>query len=157
MEGTLITQESRIPSGCLVPDLWSSAAGDEFPVAKQQHAFDLVFDLYKDDASAPVSGTWTIMRPPKAGVITNVQAWEAGVGTNANNNTVDVHKNGSTVLTTPITFNNGDTANLMKSGTLTSSPLAFAADDRIAAVIVKHASNDGVGLKVRIRGYYIGF
>ncbi|MGD9632647.1 MAG: hypothetical protein AB7I57_18295 [Pirellulales bacterium] len=155
MDGIPVQIEAVIPFGSLPGTLMSPDTDKEIPIARQQHTIDLVFDLHKDDAAAPVSGTWTVLRPRKAGFITSVQAWEVGVGTNANNNTVDVTKNGSTVLTATIPFNNGDTNNSMKSGTLSTSPMPFAADDRIAIVVVKHGSNDGVGLKVRIKGYYV--
>lgn len=158
MDGQLITQETRLPFGSLVPALWSAQAGDELVASKLQHTIDLVFDFNVNDAAAMPSGTtnWTVLRPRKAGFITAVDIWMVDTGTSGTANTVDVKKNGSTILSSAISISHSDSDHSLKSGTLTTSTgVAFAADDRIEIEAVK-GTNNGVGLKVRIRGYYVG-
>lgn len=157
-DGVRIQTETLVPFSAITQALLSGDSGDEITVGKLQHTIDLVFDFHVSDAAAMPSSTtnWTVLRPRRAGFITSVQAWMVDTGTAGTANTVDVLKNGSTVLTGAISLSHSDTDNTLKSGTLTTlSGVSFAADDRISIQSVK-GTNDGVGLKVRIQGYYVG-
>lgn len=157
--GTRLTgSEIVIPDGSLKPVCFSGDSGDEIPTNKLRHSIDFVFDFGVNDAAAMPSSTtnWTVLRPRAAGYITSVEAWMVDTGTTGTANTVDVQKNESTILTGAISLSNSDTDNALKAGTLTTaSGVAFSADDRIRIQAVK-GTNDGVGLKVRIQGYYVG-
>lgn len=150
--------EIVLPDNLLGPSAWSDQADNAFPVAKSQHTIDVVFDFYVSDAAAMPSSTtnWTVLRPRRPGKITAVQVWMVDTGTSGTANTVDVLKNGSTVLTGAVSMSHSDTDNTLKSGTLTTATgVDFTTDDRITVQGVK-GTNDGVGIKVRILGYYTG-
>jgi len=156
--GLRVAGEQFIGDGTVEPRSWNPEAGKEMTVDLLQHTVDEVFDFQVNDATAMPTGTtnWTVLRPRAAGFITSVQAWMVDTGTTGTANTVDVLKNGTTILTGAISLSNADTDNALKSGTLTTTTgVAFAADDRISIQAVK-GTNDGVGLKIRILGYYVG-
>ena len=69
--------------------------------------------------------------------------------------TVDVKRNGTSVFTTKITFDNGEktTALAATASVLTSTPLTLAADDEMTIIIDQVGSiADATGLKV----YFLG-
>lgn len=157
-DGVRIVTETQLPFAAIGNSLISGVGGDEISAAKLEHTLDLVFGFGVDDAAAMPSGTtnWTMLRPRRAGVITSVQVWMVDTGTTGTANTVDVLKNDATILTGAVSISHADADNTLKSGTLTtSSGVAFAADDRIKIQGVK-GTNNGVGIKVRILGRYIG-
>lgn len=157
-DGTRISTETLMPFASIGNALISSSSGDEIVVGKLQHTIDLVFDFYVSDAAAMPSSTtnWTVLRPRRNYIITAVQAWMVDTGTTGSANTVDVLKNGTTILTGAISLSHSDSDHTLKSGTLTTTTgVTGSADDRLTVQAVK-GTNDGVGLKVRIQGYYTG-
>lgn len=158
MDGSRIGTETLVPFASIGNALISGNSGDEIAIGKLQHAIDDIFDFNVDDGAALPSGTknWTRLRPRRPGVITSFQVWFADTGTTGTANTFDIQKNGTTILSSTVSFSNSDADNTMKSGSLTvAGGVSFAADDRISIQSVK-GTNDGVGPKARILGYYTG-
>lgn len=69
--------------------------------------------------------------------------------------TVDVKRNGSSIFTTKITFDNGEktTVTVATLAVLTATPLALAADDELTIDVNQVGSSaDATGLKVYLLG-----
>lgn len=113
-------------------------------VFSEQHDFNL------SNTATPVSATVHIKWCNSAGVITGVHARVVTPGSSASV-TVDVKKNGTTILSSPITLTNSSTANTRYDGTVSVS--TFNADDYITAVLTVSSSTGMQGVAVWVNGY----
>lgn len=80
------------------------------------------------------------------GTAGTVNAFEAGsvtLCTGAGTITVDLHKNGSTILSAPITLDTGNTVYVTESGTISSASLSDG--DVLEVVVVATAGGGSVG------------
>lgn len=159
--GTRLTgAEVVIPDGSLKPATWSGSAGDEMPLNKQQHAIDVMFDFYVNDTTVPpATGTWTILSPRGAGVITDVDVRVNTNGTESNNSDVlNIQLNGSDKCTDFVVRGDGSgmAEDTWVAATITGDSFAFVADDVISVDWTNTNTSDATGLKVRILGYYLG-
>lgn len=151
------TGELFIPDGFIIPRLLSGGSGDEIPLAYQYHPIDFVFDFYVNDTAVPpATGIWSILSPRAAGVITNVDYRVNTNGTESNNSDVVNVQLNSADKCTDMIIRDSTTEDTWIAATITGGSFAFVADDVIAVDWTNANTSDATGLKIRVRGYYVG-
>jgi len=129
-----------LPSGAVTAANIAAAAGVE--ATKLEHQHREIYQQESDTTSVSedrvvhvVKGTTGDLKTFRAGsVVANIGAATI---------TVDLHKNGSTILSAPITLDNGDAAYALVAGVISSEPVV--ADDVLEVVVVATAGGGTVG------------
>lgn len=129
-----------LPSGAVTAANIAAAAGVE--ATKLEHQHREIYQQESDTTSVSedrvvhvVKGTTGDLKTFRAGsVVANIGAATI---------TVDLHKNGSTILTAPISLDSGDAAYALVAGVISSEPVV--ADDVLEVVVVATAGGGTVG------------
>jgi len=129
-----------LPPGAVTAANIAAAAGVE--ATKLEHQHREIYQQESDTTSVSedrvvhvVKGTTGDLKTFRAGsVVANIGAATI---------TVDLHKNGSTILSAPITLDNGDAAYALVAGVISSEPVV--ADDVLEVVVVATAGGGTVG------------
>ncbi len=110
---------------------------------EQRPKFNTDFRLDSDDS--PASKTIRLfVANGNATVIRKFQAMMATTGSATSTNTFDLHKNGSTILTSVVTISDTDTDDTMEDGTLTAGA-SLVDGDIIDAVLIAVADTGSLG------------
>lgn len=127
-------------NGALSANTWY--VGDE-SVGNDQVAGDAQIDSdkvvhrhrphYSQVNAAAFAATVVLFHAIRAGVLYNVRAGSIVAATGNSTVTIDIRKNGTTMLTAPFVLDNANTAYVAEAGSLAGS--AIAAGDTITAVI----------------------
>lgn len=111
-------------------------AGLNLPAEKFEQRF---FPAWSQPNSAATSETRTLFVARRTGTINEVVAGSIVAATGNSTVTIDIRKNGSTILNAVVTLDNGNTARIVEVGSINSG--AFVAGDWIEAVIVATANS----------------
>lgn len=142
-----ITAGALTPSGGTVKNSSvSSAAGDEIVATKLEHQHVLVYGK----AGTAASETFGLYTAYGDGSIVSVKAASVAIAVGSATVTVDLKKNGTTVLSSVITLDSGNTARVAEAGTL--SVTTYGDGDFFELVIVATASGGTIptGLQVTV-------
>lgn len=142
-------------------------AGESVKISKwvsRKTTLDLVSDLssspiehmtiaLSDLTSALTAGTGKeVIRMPYAFTLTEVRAYLAGAQTSGSIVTVDINENGSSILSTKLTIDNGEkTSETALTAAVISDP--SLADDSEITFDIDQVGTGGAGLKVVLIGY----
>jgi hypothetical protein len=108
-----------------------------------------------DDATALTAGTAKFsFRAPHAFTVTGVRASLVVAQTGGALVTVDINKNGSTILSTNLTFDNGESTTVTAATAAVISGSSIASDDVISIDIDGVGDGTAKGLTVTILGTY---
>lgn len=140
--GTLSAQSMTLPVGCITAANIANGAAIETSKSKQQHVkvHTCGFD-YNDAVAAArhvihvVNGATGLVQRFKAGLLGHI--------TNGGTATVNLYKNGSTILSAPITLSNSQADREVVSATISS--MSVAVDDVLEVVLAVASAPDGTG------------
>lgn len=122
-----------LKDGCVTSA--SVASGANIAASKLVNRIHAV--LAQDNGSAVVAQTRAVYQAKNAGTLVNVYATVMTAAVGDSTITIDVKKNGTTVLTGTFNIDSGDAANAKVSGTLDTTTIA--ADDVLSVVITVSA------------------
>jgi hypothetical protein len=105
-----------------------------------------------DEGSILTTGTKVTFRMPYAMTLSSVKASLTTAQTSGNVVTVNVTANGTTIFSTKITFDNGESTTATATTPPVLSTTSLAADDEIKVVIDQIGDNTATGLKVYLIG-----
>lgn len=144
--GTLSATTVRLPDGTVDNAKVAASADIDHTKLEHQHRAS----LSQNGTAASVTVPLAAIRGA-AGTILSVRAGTITACTGNATITVDVKKNGVTVLTAVITLDNANTARVVEAGTL--SVTSLAAGDFLEAVVVATVGTGvlGTGLHVEVR------
>lgn len=142
--GSFSCETMAIPSGTLTNA--GVAAGANLDADKLEHRFRVLFNQVH--GSAATAERRPVFQANGTGVINRVSAGSVVACVGGATITVDVKKNGTTVLTASIVLDNGNTAYVAEDGTL--SVTALAANDilEVAVTVATGGGTLGQGLFV---------
>jgi hypothetical protein len=129
-----------LPSGSVTAANIAAAAGVEATKLEHQHR-----EIYRQESDTTVVSEDRVVHVVK-GTTGNLKTFRAGsvvANAGAATITVDLHKNGSTILTAPISLDNGDSAYDLVAGVISSEPVV--ADDVLEVVVVATAGGGTIG------------
>ncbi|HUW30714.1 MAG TPA: hypothetical protein VM223_03815 [Planctomycetota bacterium] len=128
--GTLSMQTLSIPAGTILDAAVNANA--DIGVAKVRHLHSMTYGANGSAASVTIP----IHCSYAAGTIKAVKAGSIVACIGDSTVTVDVKKNGTSVLTGVITLDSDNTARIAEDGTLDTGQVTLAADDLLEIVIV---------------------
>jgi len=143
--GTISTQTLSVPAGTIV-DADVNALAD-ISHTKLEHQHRIVY------GQAGTPSTETRVIHVCYGATGEVLAVEAGVisaETGANSVTVDVQKDGTSVLSSVITLDSGNAAYTPEAGTLKTDGTEDLADGDVLTVVITDSSSDATGVYVAV-------
>ncbi len=134
---TLTMKSGSVTNGAI-----QASAGIDYD--KIDHLVEIPVNFGFDDTTTPpTTKSFTIGMPCAAGVIRYVKAWMVDTG-GSTSITFDLHKAGSSCLSSAIAFTNSDANITPKSGTISSSALA-ADTDYLQAIMTVTSGTDAHG------------
>lgn len=105
-----------------------------------------------DETTALTTGTKTTFRMPRAITLTALRASLTAAQTSGSIFTVDIKKNGTTVLSTLLTIDNTEKTSVTAATAAVISVSALADDDEITVVITQVGDGTAKGLKITLYG-----
>ncbi len=130
IRGTLIPDTLTVPAGTVVNAGVSASAA--IATTKVRHRHNAVWQQPNTSATAE---TRTLHVASLPGTINSVKAGSIVAATGNSTVTIDVRKNGTTVLTGTITLDNANTARIVEAGTVDGAQDDVVAGDWIEVVI----------------------
>ena len=132
---TLTMKSGSVTNGAI-----QASAGIDYDKIDHLVEIPVNFGFTSDDTSLTTK-SFPIGMPCAAGVIRYVKAWMIDTGTASTSITFDLHKAGSSCLSSAIAITHSDTDITPKSGTISSSALAADSDYLQAIMTVTSATN----------------
>ena len=132
VNGTLTAKVFSPPSGCIDNDAIEGGAGID--TTKLDHRHRKTYAISGTAASV----TYPIHIAKAAGTVLSIEAASIAIAVGSATVTVDLKKNGSSILTAVITLDSGNTARVAEAGTINTS--AYVDGDFFELVIVATAS-----------------
>jgi hypothetical protein len=129
VRGRVVPESMTIPAGSVVSDSIQAAANLNADKLEQRE-----YVSHAQPNSAATTETRTLFVARRAGTVNEVIAGSIAIAIGDSTVTVDVKKNGTTILSAVITLDSANTARLAEVGTLSGSG-AFVADDWFEVVI----------------------
>lgn len=129
VRGRVVPESLTIPGGAVVSDSIQAGANLNADKLEQRECVS-----HAQPNSASTTETRTLFVARRAGAVNEVIAGSIAVAIGDSTVTVDVKKNGTTILSSAITLDNANTARLAEVGVLSGSG-AFVADDWFEVVI----------------------
>jgi hypothetical protein len=105
-----------------------------------------------DETTALTTGTKVAFRMPRAITLTAVRASLSTAQASGSIFTVDIKKNGTTVLSTLLTIDNTEKTSVTAATSAVISVSSLADDDEITIVITQVGDGTAAGLKVTLYG-----
>jgi hypothetical protein len=140
VNGTLQAKTLIVPAGAIVDS--NVAAGANIDALKLRHV--TVVTHRQKDGTAVVTQTELVgIIAGATGTILTFQACLTAACTGAGTVTVDLQKNGVSVLSAAISFSNADAANAVKAGTINTA--AVVQGDLLRVVVTATAGGGAVG------------
>lgn len=140
VNGTFTCKAMAAPAGSITAAAIAAAAG--IPATKLQHQHELTFGQPNTTAATETRVVHVVYGT--TGSILAFKAGSIGVCAGAATITVDLKKNGTSVLSSPITLNSGNAARVAVAGTLSGSP-TLAAGDVLEVVVTATAGGGTLG------------
>lgn len=143
--GTLNAGTFNLSAGCVTDSNVSASAAISAEKLEQQHKWS-----YSQNGTA-ASATVGAFIATAAGTVLSIEAASIAACSGAATITIDLKKNGATILTGAIQLDNGNTARILEAGSLTAGA-TFADGDFFELVIVATAGGGtlGTGLTVSL-------
>lgn len=132
-----------LPSGCVDDEAMSSVSGKETSLLKQRHLIRKEMRYGLAIGATPVTTTEMITRAKAAGNLRNFTAM-LNVAGSASSMTFDLKKNGTTVLSAPITITNATGNQTPVAGSFAGS-VAYVAGDIFTTVLTVTTSTGAQG------------
>ena len=129
VRGRVVPESLTLPSGSVVSDSVQAGANLNADKLEQRE-----YVSHAQPNSAATTETRTLFVARRAGTVNEVIAGSIAKAIGDSTVTVDVKKNGTTILSSVITLDNANTARVAEVGTLSGSG-AFVADDWFEVVI----------------------
>lgn len=130
VRGAIIPGSIRMPAGSVTDD--GVAAGADISAAKLVHRHNAV---WQQPNTAATAETRTIHVVRVAGIISEILAGSIAAAIGDSTVTIDVKKNGTSVLSSAIVLDNSNTARVPELGTINTSVDDVVADDWLEVVI----------------------
>lgn len=151
IDGALTARSMNIPSGTIRDE---DVAGDaDIGAAKQEHQFQLTYGQPNTAATTETRVVHVVQ-----GTAGEIRAFEAGsiaAAVGDSTVTVDLRKNGATVLTAVITLDSGNAARVTEAGTIDPAQDTLADGDVLEVVLTATAGTGtlptGVFCSVKLR------
>lgn len=132
-----------LPSGCVDAEACSQVSGKEIPLLAQRNLIRKEMKFGVGIGTTPVTTTEMVTRAKAAGNLRNFTAMLNVSGSSASM-TFDLKKNGTTVLSAPITITNATGNQTSVSGSFSGS-VAYVAGDIFTAVLTVSTSTGAQG------------
>lgn len=130
IRGTLVAQDMVMPAGVVTSAAVQTAANIDADKLQHRHVVN-----YGQSGSA-TSVTMPVFVATNTCLINSIKAGSIAIAIGDSTVTVDLKKNGSTILSAVITLDTGNTARIMESGTLTGAGDDLIAGDFLELVVV---------------------
>lgn len=137
--GRLSAQSMTLPTGTVIDA--SIPAGANVSSDKLQHRHRCVFNQVH--GSVAVTERRPVFWALSVGTIRRIKVGSVVVNVGAATITVDIRKNGTTILTAIVTLDSGNTVYIAEDGTMTSA--ALVAGDVLEVVVVATAGGGTLG------------
>ncbi len=140
--GTLTPKNMNLPAGSVTNAAVAAAAG--LSASKLEHQHQPCYAQESDTTAAAEDFVLHVIR----GVTGQVTAFDAGcvvANIGAAVVTVDLHKNGATVLTAAITIDSGDAAYAIVEGTIDPNEEDLVVDDVLEVIVTVAAGGGTLG------------
>lgn len=137
--GTVTLKAANLPANCVGDD---QVSGSD-PIQAEKLEQQVRASVAQDSGSAVASATKPLYVARGDGEILSIRAGTIVACAGAATITVDVRKNGTTVLTSVITLDNANTARVVEAGSIPSP--AYVAGDWFDVVIVATAGGGTIG------------
>jgi hypothetical protein len=143
--GLVVTTSAILPANCITNTNIPAAAGVE--ASKLQHQYEPCYSQSGNAAAATV--VLHIVKGATA-TVQAVRAVSVAAATGDSTATIDVKKNGTTIISAPIVLDSGNTAYVLEAGTLTV-PAGVAGDVYTAVITISAGSGTlPTGLSVQL-------
>lgn len=149
MLGTVVVADAQ-----LVDDYWSTTPANALTAAKQEHYWSLVYGQAGNAATETL-----VLHVVRGTTITIDEVVATQISANAGSSTVtiDIYKNGTTILSSVITLDSGDAAYAKVTGTISTST-GVAGDVYTAVITANQSGTDalatGVAIQLKVREPY---